>query len=247
MLKINNTFILDTQLAHLGFSEKEAMVYLTLNMYGPSPASTLAKRAGIKRGSIYDILNILLQKNFITRFENNGVTYFGIDDVQKLIHHKKEQLHIAEQVVESLKNSQYNNESIQVQYYNGKEGYTAMYEHILTETPSQIKVWIHLDAFHNSLDPIQEELWTRKRVKKNIYAKLLMVDTPYAREFQKKDSEYFRETRCISNSIFQSTCILYGDCITLFDSQEAFTGIRIQHQNFSQLFQEIFDQHWEKI
>lgn len=46
-------------LKKLGFSEKEAQVYLTLLKVGPSPASALANRVGLKRVTIYSVLDSL--------------------------------------------------------------------------------------------------------------------------------------------------------------------------------------------
>jgi len=46
----------------LGFSPKEAKVY-------PSPASTIARLTHIKRTSMYDIPNALLEKNLIITYQ----------------------------------------------------------------------------------------------------------------------------------------------------------------------------------
>ena len=58
-------------LMQLGFTEKEAMVYLTLLRLGPSPVSLIAKRLSIKRVSAYYVLNSLCEKGIIT-FEQGG-------------------------------------------------------------------------------------------------------------------------------------------------------------------------------
>ncbi|MFA4814514.1 MAG: helix-turn-helix domain-containing protein [Candidatus Gracilibacteria bacterium] len=46
-------------LTQLGLSKKEALLYLLLLRNGPSPASLLAKRLGMKRVSLYPILEAL--------------------------------------------------------------------------------------------------------------------------------------------------------------------------------------------
>jgi hypothetical protein len=53
-------------LKKLGFSEREAQVYLTLLKVGPSPASTLASRVGMKRVTVYNVLDALRERGIVT-------------------------------------------------------------------------------------------------------------------------------------------------------------------------------------
>lgn len=55
----------------LGFSEKEASVYLMLLRVGPSPVSSLARRINMKRVTVYAVLNSLIQRGLVT-FEEAG-------------------------------------------------------------------------------------------------------------------------------------------------------------------------------
>ncbi len=53
-------------LTRLGFTEKEAQVYLMLLRMGPAAASTLAQRVQMKRVSIYTILETLCGKGIVS-------------------------------------------------------------------------------------------------------------------------------------------------------------------------------------
>lgn len=53
-------------LVKIGLSEKEANLYLMLVRMGPSPASVLSKRVGMKRATVYGVLNQMCQKGFVT-------------------------------------------------------------------------------------------------------------------------------------------------------------------------------------
>ena len=55
----------------LGFSQREAEVYLMLLRIGPSPASSLAQRVGMKRVTVYSVLDSLLARGLVT-FEQEG-------------------------------------------------------------------------------------------------------------------------------------------------------------------------------
>lgn len=67
-------------LTKLGFSEKEAMVYMVLLRNGPALASTLAHRTGLKRVSVYSILDALSARGLVSfEFTDLGRRYLPHD------------------------------------------------------------------------------------------------------------------------------------------------------------------------
>lgn len=229
----------------LNFSEKEAEVYLALNTYGPSPASTLARVTRIKRTSVYDTLNSLMAKNLIVSFEQGRYTYFAIDDVNKILYQEKEKVRLAEAIVTKLKDEQLHQGGVQINHFIGEEGYREMYEDILRTHPKELMVWINLDEFYQAIDPIREEEWTKERIQKNIYTRLLMQDTPLAKKFKEKDKNSCRETILLPKKyMFQSNCFIYKDNISFFDAHDKITGIRIRHPRLYELQKQTFEMNW---
>jgi len=230
----------------LGFSDKEAEVYLALNTYGPSPASTLAKRTGLKRTSMYDILNSLLDKNLIVTQEKGAHTYYAIDDVNKILYQQKDRARLAESVVQQLSAEKGRVSDVKVNHYKGEESFRELYEDILRVNPKELMVWIHLDEFYRALDPVREDEWTKERIEKKIWTRLLMQDTSAAREFVKKDSASCRKTILIPKKhMFTTTCFLYENNILFFDSRDEITGIRIQHPGFYAMMKQMFEMNWK--
>jgi sugar-specific transcriptional regulator TrmB len=235
-----------TDLYNLGFSEKEAEVYLALNAYGPSPASTLARATKIKRTSVYDTLSSLIARNLIISFRQGAYTYFVIDDVSKLLYQEREKTRIAERVVNDLKTGSLNHAGVQVSYFVGEEGYRELYEDVLRSQPKELMVWIHLDEFYRALDPVREAEWTKERIQKKIYTRLLMEYTPLGRAFQKDDPHSCRQTLLLPKKyFFQSNCFLFDGNIAFFDARDKITGIRIRHQRIFELQKQIFEMNWK--
>lgn len=108
--------ILD-DLQALGLSEKEAITYLTLHEYGASAVSTLARRTGIKRTSLYDVINALFERGLISSFEQGGAKYYIIDDVNKLLIQQKQRVVIGEKLVTELNKRPTFDENVYVHYY----------------------------------------------------------------------------------------------------------------------------------
>jgi sugar-specific transcriptional regulator TrmB len=233
-------------LYELGFSDKEAEVYLALNHYGASPASTLARLTGIKRTSIYDAINVLMSKKLISTYKQGAITYYQIDDINKLLYQERDKVRLAEMAVNQLKEEQISQFNVQVQHFQGTEGYRELYEDILRFQPKELMVWIHLDEFYRALDPVREAEWTKERIQKKIYTRLLMEDTPLGRKFQKDDHNSCRKTLLLPKKyFFQSNCIIFDGDIAFFDARDKITGIRIRHQRIFELQKQIFEMNWE--
>lgn len=71
-------------LKNLELSQKEAQVYMACMRLGPSSASLLAKRAEIKRVTVYPVLNSLAKKGFVQRVQSKGVDFYKATDPETL-------------------------------------------------------------------------------------------------------------------------------------------------------------------
>ncbi|MEK7541394.1 MAG: helix-turn-helix domain-containing protein [Patescibacteria group bacterium] len=75
------------KLRELGFSEKEADVYLALAEIGSAVASDIAKKARIKRSTAYVILDALLERGLVNVTERRGVKLYNSTPPEQLIQH----------------------------------------------------------------------------------------------------------------------------------------------------------------
>lgn len=233
------------QLIKLGFSEKEATVYLLLLKLGPTASSTLARLSGIKRTSMYDVTNSLIERDLITSFRQGKVTYFLIDDVNKLYFYEKEKADFAKKLITDLKAIKSGGEGIHINYYKGVEGYREMYEDILRAQPKEFFGWIHLDYFYKALDMKREQEWTKERIAKRMNVRLIMQNTELAQKYKSEDSHSFRETRLLQGSdSFKTTCLLYQDYIVFFDPTNEMLGIRIHNPELFKMQKSIFEKSW---
>jgi sugar-specific transcriptional regulator TrmB len=234
-----------TDLTALGFAGKEAEIYLQLNRLGPQTASTLARLAGIKRTSVYDYLNALSRRGLILSFRQGVYTYYYIDDVAKILHLEQQKVRTAETLVEQLKNEQKSKSQVQVVYVKGVEGYLEMYNHILKVRPREFMAWNHLDYLYKVIDVKREEVWMRERIRKKIFARLILQDTPLARKFQSQDRENYRESILVPKKYcFYSTCVIYDGFVTMLDSKNEISGVRVAHPEIFRLHKQAFEMNW---
>ncbi len=99
-------------LMQLGFTEKEAMVYLILLRIGPSPASVVANRLDIKRATAYAVLNSLCQRGIVSFEEMNNGRRFIPHDPECILYNLERQesdlkfrMQVAKNCVEKLQNN----------------------------------------------------------------------------------------------------------------------------------------------
>lgn len=241
--------MLENKLSQLGLSSKEIKIFLSLLRVGPMAASTLARLTQIKRSSVYDVINKLMEQGLVSEFKQAGHSYFMVDDPKKLELHAKEQLRLAHELTPQLQGLQNTGQQMQVQYYKGKEGYRSMYEHILEVKPKEALVWIDLEFMHRALDPRVEGQWTAKRIQLGAQARLIAQDTPHARKLKAIDASSRREIRLIPKDQFpfEATCVVYGDFLAFFDSKQDVTGVRIHNPELAQMQRQIFEMNWRGL
>ncbi len=71
-------------LKKLGFSDKEAKIYLSLLSLGPSSVRKLAEISEINRGTAYDILKSLQEMGVVSYYNKDTKQYFVAENPEKL-------------------------------------------------------------------------------------------------------------------------------------------------------------------
>ncbi len=236
-------------LLQLGFSEKEAQVYITLFKRGALAISTLAKITGLKRTSLYDIVNGLLQKKYVIPIKQGMHTFYAVDDIQKIVLDQKDKITLAESFVALLKENAVSTDGLQVNYYRGKEAYNEMYDDILRQRPAEILGTMNMDDFLSAIDPLHEEQWTSARVKNKINARLILQSTQLAKAMKKEDKKLLREIKLITDKqfFFNANCLMYSEYITYFSAQGGIVGIRIHHPEFYRMQKQLFEMVWSLL
>jgi len=71
-------------LKNLGFTNNEAIVYLTSLRLGLSTANEISKETNLHRTNVYDLLNNLVGKGFVSYILKNNVKYFQASDPKNI-------------------------------------------------------------------------------------------------------------------------------------------------------------------
>jgi sugar-specific transcriptional regulator TrmB len=101
-------------LQQIGLTEKESKAYLITLKIGTNPVSTIAKHSQLNRCTMYSVLENLVQKGLIIKFEKNNIRYFTavephhllkyIEDKKRALGHYKKAIDQKIPELEALKN-----------------------------------------------------------------------------------------------------------------------------------------------
>lgn len=127
---------LKESLKSIGLTEKERDVYLAVLTLGKGTVTDIAKKSGLKRTSIYQYMEALLQKNFVSQTRMKKRIFYIAEhpkNILAFLKKKKTALETAEKKIENILpdlESLYSVSSTKptVLYYEGKEGLRFVYE-----------------------------------------------------------------------------------------------------------------------
>jgi len=141
-------------LQQIGLTEKESKAYLITLKIGTNPVSIIAKHAEFNRSAMYAILENLVKKGLIIKFEKNNIRYFTavepryllnyIEDKKRTLTHYKAAIDQKIPELEALKNPYQLIPN--VKSFLGHEGI----KKILEESITQSKLWVLASPSRNT-------------------------------------------------------------------------------------------------
>jgi sugar-specific transcriptional regulator TrmB len=244
----------------LNCSETQAKLYAMLLETGPTIASMLAKRAGVKRVTVYGALEGLVQKGIVETYKKNNVSYYQAADPEvianlidlqfedekrfnKRMHKtvqelKKKRAKTVEHIIE-VKNV--------LRYYEGEEAVKTLIQETLN-LPSKTQYCIGLSGYHSLKISGEWKSYINSRVKKGMKVLSIQADTNEGKNYKKRDNDELRETRLIPADKCPESGELniIGDHIILYTSEGKETlGVKIVNKKIAQILKKVFELSWE--
>lgn len=244
---------LKNTLVDIGLSDKEAEIYLALLSLGPATVLALARVAGIKRTTIYSIIDALKQKGLINIEVRGFKQLFVAEPPSRLT-----SLLAAKQ--EGLKNTIPEFEAIYhlkpegsfIKYYEGLAGVKWVYEDILQNLKkdddylviADEKSWIELDRAY-----FQKFLERRAKIARTLQVgiRILLQNSEEAREHKKYEKNYFEKVKIISDDISLTTnLIITPREVVIHQLAQPVMAIVIKNPSVIQMHCELFEAIWKK-
>lgn len=250
--EVNKYMITQKQLVELGFSQKDAKVYLALLELGPSTATEIARKAKINRTTSYDILDSLAGDGLVNLIGETKIQKYAAESPEKVIKFleakiikTKEQLGLAQALLPQLLSIYSTKEKPKVKFYEGAEGMQEAFEDTLTAQGEILAYAVGEDIF-KALTEKYVRGYFKRRVLKNIKVRVIAPDTPESRAVTVNDVAELRTSLLVPNDrfYFSIEMDIYNNKIMLASWREKF-AIIIESEEITGAQRKIFELAWE--
>ncbi len=241
------------QLKNLGFTKKEASVYLALLELGVSSVSEIARQAKINRTTGYDILERLVGKKLVRLSKKSGKIVYvaeNPDNIYKQLEEKAEKYkRMAEKtrkVMPELKSlySEIEKKPI-VKYYEGIEGLKSLYEDSLTSS-EEIRSYTSTADLDEVLGDYAEDYFQR-RTKKDIFIRSIVPTAEYGIGLKRNGEKFKRDVRLVPPDRFgfSPEIYIYDNKLTVMSLRERF-GVYIESKEIADALKKAYELAWEQ-
>lgn len=238
-----------TSLQYLGLSEKEARVYLVLIELGTTTAPMIAKKSGVKRPTVYVLLDELRKQDLVTVIPKRSKTLYVANSPKILTDARREQNEeIAEMMPEIL--AVYNNRESKprVRFFEGEKEVLNLYHKEIF----QEKEILFVSSIGLIPKSILESI-TRHMVRVKggeLSIREIHEDTPASRALYKKYrcSHYVVKT-APNNFRLPTDNAIFGNKVALFSYKDVSNPIAvvIESEDVAETYRSLFELAWRGI
>jgi len=233
-------------LQNLGLNEKEAKVYLACLELGSATVQEVSDKAGVKRTSVYNFLEDMKARGFITEVKHGKRILLTAEDPHTLLKKADEQKKQLEKVLPEFL-SIYNlpGNKPKVKFYQGAEGLRRIYEDTL-KLGSPIYLISDYERMFEAIEPEWMWQYAKRRTEKNIKAFSIAKEGERGQQVKTKDVEQLRETRFVKEVDFETEINIYGDKVALLSFRRPYAGVIIEDRAIAQTLKSMWKIIWNK-
>lgn len=235
-------------LEQVGIDGKRADVYLACLEMGGATAYLIAKKIGLKRPTVYDIINQLMKEGLVHKSIKGNIKYFSPADPEILIKKIKRKEENIKQIMPALQNL-YNSPKTKpfIRYFEGKEGIKAMYDDSLKilKKGDEILAYVGEDILENIPEYIYD--YVNRRVEKGIRTRGIYRETEGIMEYMQKNKEQLREARVLAEKFFpiKNEINIYANKIAIASYGAEMFGMIIESAEIARSQKAIFELAWK--
>lgn len=248
------------ELRNIGLSDRETTIYLTLLSLEKATVHEIARNTSISRSTVYLDIESLIDKKLISEIESQKKKYYVPESPERLIR-------LNEKQKEHLENTRRNIETVLpdlidsfaktstkplVRFFEGKEGITAIREEMLLSQQKEISLIVSFVNLNKLYSREELEEYTKRRIKKNIKAKLLFIPDASSTNTDFVSKLSLTEGKPISNLVteqnnIQSDIFIFDKKVAIMSTAQPYSGVIIENKSIRKTMQEVFDTLWNQM
>lgn len=238
------------KLQALGLTRNEAIVYEALVETGQTKAGRLIARLDVHRNIVYESLDSLIRKGFVTKLSKRGVWHFQITEPDNILTALKRREQIAEAVIDEIKNYRGQVEQ-QITVYEGIDSFRAYWLSTLERFPEgTIDYCVGLpleNRWEKLLGESALKEYVQLRAKKKFVWKTILFEP------EKSQLEHFKNLGSLTEyRVWKKDIRMIGnfnvihDTVMLQSMTDTPRIIEIRDKDMVTIFKGYFDAIWEE-
>ena len=238
------------ELQQLGLSKKEADVYLAALELGETTAHRIAKKSGIKRATVYRIVELLKEKGLISTYHKKAITFFYAENPKAIKEKIANNLKVIDEILPGLSSlTNLIDRKPKIRYYEGIEELRELLMETIKYSGKEIASW----SAGESVKIYGEDFWEKEyiavRMKRKIPIRLIYANVPMGHKHQASGKTQLRQVRIEKSSkfVFGVQIKLFGDRFSAFIADKEAMGIMIESKKTFDTLKSIFEVHWEAL
>lgn len=236
-------------LHNIGLTENESKVYFASLSLGPSTVLAIARRAEVKRTTVYSVIESLKMKGLMAEELMGLKTIFVASSPDKLDTVLAEQKEILSKNLPDLMTLFSLQESeATLRYYEGLEAVKEVYEGLLRDVKLRDFYCVVADmARWFELDPAYFAKFVERRAKLNIDIRLLFTNSPKARESKQFERNWNQKVKILPEGTQLTTSLIVTPQKVVIHQYNPISAIVIQTKGAILLQKEMFEIMWRAI
>jgi len=237
------------QLRDLGIEGKRAKVYLALLQAGAASASEIAKLTKLKRPTVYDLLDELIESKLVSTGFSGNMKIFSAEDPERIADGLRRKLASAEALMPDLKALYAQGaRKPRVRYYEGVEGIKAVCEDILSVKAGEYHYFGSIHEMFLTTGREYQNDYVERRIKRGVWSNAIRVkDKEVDDEFMRSSPKNLRRVRFFPNPIGEeiASLFIYDDKVAIHSGLKENYAMIIESPELTALMREVWKCAWD--
>lgn len=237
-------------LMNLGLTQKESRVYLAALELGDGTVQDIAKKSGLKRTTIYPILEKLQKSGLAYQTKSKNRTHFTAEDPEELLKTFKNKISNFETNLAAL--LAFRNRSAKkpkIYFFDGAEGFKKIWQFILRP---ETKEYLIMTDPREMLSFVKKGYITGKIIKEKVRlgvkSRQIVASSEYAKEIVSKDRFENRVSKILPHIYkIPFTTIIFGGRVALISPHLENMILLIESDDFAKTQQSVFEALWNLL
>src|SRR3989344_606032 len=236
-------------LKNLGLNEKQVAVYVNLLQLGEATAYRIAEKSGLKRPTVYVVLEELRLKGLVLKIPYPKKQIYSAKPPEELIAESEDKLREVKRILPELLALVKGDRKPSVMYFDGTDGVKRLLNFGLEKMENKEIVGFnaHTEGINDEITGVFEE-YNQKLKKMKIGIRGIVQDHPSLNPYREKDAEFDRNMKIVPFEKYSSdvSVDIGSDFVRILMFKDL-QGVVIEHKGLALALKQIFEMQWGNL